>query len=307
MSISKGSVNLGKVYAGPAEVGKIYIGNNLVYQATEPIDPILNNNDWETISAVSQRGEAENYWSVGDTKQITLNGTIGDTPFNNVQLDVFILGFNHNESIEGAGITFCGFFHDPKAIALSSIHGANPSTNGAKWFNINHSGESTTGGWKGCDMRYDILGSVEKKNQQNATSVAKTNPVANTLMAALPADFRSVIKPITKWTDNVGGGSGNLSSNVTSTVDYIPLLAEYEVYGTRTYANSYEASKQKQYEYFKNKTKLRYAHDNFSNTLAWYQRSCYYNNNSGWCADNGNQIFCLLGSWSCGVVPIFLV
>lgn len=170
------------------------------------IDPILNNNDWETISAVSQRGKAENYWSVGDTKQITLNGTIGDTPFNNVQLDVFILGFNHNASIEGNGITFGGFFHDQKGIALSSIHGTNPSSSGAKWFNINHSGESTTGGWKGCDMRYDILGSVEAKNQQNATSVAKTNPVANTLMAALPADFRSVIKPVTKWTDNVGGG-----------------------------------------------------------------------------------------------------
>lgn len=106
----------------------------------------------------------------------------------------------------------------------------------------------------------------------------------------------------------LGGGSGNVSSNVTSTVDYIPLMAEYEVYGVRTYANSYEASKQNQYQYYKNgKTKLRYAHDNFSNTIAWYQRSCYYGNNKGWCADNGNQIFALLGTWSCGVAPIFLV
>ena len=41
------------------------------------IDSVLENNSWEAISDVSQSGTGLNYWSVGDIKNITLNGTIG--------------------------------------------------------------------------------------------------------------------------------------------------------------------------------------------------------------------------------------
>ena len=112
------------------------------------------------------------------------------------------------------------------------------STNGTKYFNMNHSSNTNAGGWKGCDLRYDVLGSTNT-NDGDATATTATNPVANTLMAALPSDLRAVMQPMTIYTDNTGGGSDN-ASYVTKTTDYLPLLAEYEIFGTRTYANSAE-------------------------------------------------------------------
>lgn len=68
-------------------------------------------------------------------------------------------------------------------------------------------------------------------------------------MAALPSDLRAVMQPMTIYTDNTGGGSDN-ASYVTKTTDYLPLLAEYEIFGTRTYANSAEKNYQAQYAYY---------------------------------------------------------
>ena len=36
-------------------------------------------------------------------------------------------------------------------------------TDGRKGFNTNHWGNYNYGGWKGCDARYDILGSTNKQ------------------------------------------------------------------------------------------------------------------------------------------------
>ena len=111
------------------------------------------------------------------------------------------------------------------------------------------------GGWKGCDMRYDILGSTNvapseyntsstytyiktSRYGNDPTSTCTTNPIANTLMAALPNELRSIMKAITKYTDNKGNSS-NTSANVTSSIDYLPLLAEFEIFGSRTFANQY--------------------------------------------------------------------
>jgi len=90
------------------------------------------------------------------------------------------------------------------------------------------------------------------------------SPVANTLMAALPKDLRQVMKSVTKFTDNVAGGTGDVAGNVSSSVDYLFRFAEKEIYGgSRTYANSYEGGYQEQYQYFKaGNNKQLYRHDN---------------------------------------------
>ena len=61
----------------------------------------LNDNTWATIKEVSDAGQGENYWSVGDTKRITINGKVGNFTFSNLAIDAFIIGFNHNSSREG--------------------------------------------------------------------------------------------------------------------------------------------------------------------------------------------------------------
>ena len=65
------------------------------------VDSVLNNNSWGTIKIVSDAGQGENYWSIGDRKAVTLNGTVGHLSLSNYTTYAFIIGFNHNASIEG--------------------------------------------------------------------------------------------------------------------------------------------------------------------------------------------------------------
>lgn len=207
------------------------------------ITNVLNDNDWSAISSVSSTGS--NYWAVGDRKAVTINGTVG-TKAINATYYVYILGFNHNSSREGNGITFGGFktaLSGGTDICLVDDHYNDYSTGGQKWFNMNHSSNTNSGGWKGCDMRYDVLGSTNTNNG-DATTTTATSPVSGTLMAALPGALRAVMKPMNIYTDNTGGGSNN-ASYVTKTVDYLPLLAEFEIFGTRSYANSAEQNYQR--------------------------------------------------------------
>ena len=66
----------------------------------------LNDSTWAQISAVSAAGYAPLYWSIGDTKSITLTGAASDADiWQSTTLDVFIIGFNHNASVEGSNRT----------------------------------------------------------------------------------------------------------------------------------------------------------------------------------------------------------
>ena len=224
------------------------------------IDPILNNNSWKAISAMAQRGIGDNYWDVGDCKAITLNGQIGSyLTLSNYTTYVFILDFNHpiNKSTADNNIIFSGF----KTALTSGVDvclcdsGCGYSKTSGIYFNINHKQINTTvynsnyGGWKGCDFRYDILGAVQtapspynaakttSTTGSDATTAAITSPIANTLMAALPNDMRSVLRLWTRYVDNKGNSS-NIDANVTACIDAgISLLAEYEIFGSRSYAN----------------------------------------------------------------------
>lgn len=202
------------------------------------VSKTLNDNSWATIKSVSDAGQGANYWSVGDTKRITLNGKVGAYTFSNFNVDVFILGFNHNSSKEGSNrIHFQIGKVSGKAVALcdSQYNGSGSSA----MFHMNSS-DSNSGGWNGSYMRKTLLGN---SNTPDST-------LENSLMAALPSDLLAVMKTVTKYTDNTGGGS-NSSGNVTATADYLFLLAEFEVFGTRYLANQYEQNSQKQYDYYK--------------------------------------------------------
>ena len=214
------------------------------------ISNTLNSNSWATIKAVSDAGQGDNYWDVGDTKQITINGKVGNTNISNLAINVFIIGFNHNASREGSNrIHFkIGKIGNTQVGLCDSEYGNYTSTSGA--FTMNTS-NTNSGGWANSHMRKTVLGS----------DASPTSPRANTLLAALPADLRAVMKPITKYSDNTGGGN-NTASYVTSTTDYLPLLSEFEYHGTRTYANSAEQNFQQQYAYYQaGNSKVHYKHN----------------------------------------------
>ncbi len=250
--------------------------------------PSLEQASWAKIKEVSDAGLASQYWNVGDMKKIVLNGTVGMINFNNFETYVYIIGIDHNKKIEGTGITFgCFKTKDGVDIALvdSNYNNSKGSEDGTKYFNMNHGGMSNKYGWKGCDVRYDVLGSTNKKNGY-ATATTATNPVANTLMAALPSDLRAVMKPIIIYTKN-GVEISNSETEVTDSTDYLPLLGEYEIFGTRTYANSAEKNYQKQYAYYSaGNSKVKYRHDNTSSTAIYSVRSPRWNNNYAFCVVN---------------------
>ena len=261
------------------------------------VNPVLDKNEWKVIKKVADADKGANYWAVGDTKRITLNGKVGAYTFSNFNVDVFILGFNHNSTKEGThrihfllgkiGGKFVGLvdsYYDPSGYT---------TTSGA--FTMNTS-DTNSGGWAKTQMRSTVLGAASDP----------TNPTANTLLAALPADLRAVMKSVTKYTDNTGGGS-NSASAVTATTDYLWLLAEFEVFGSRTYANSSEPSSQAQYEYFKaGNSKIAYKHSAAETAAAWRLRSPYYPNYSNFCAvDSGGGANRYSATRSLALVPGF--
>ena len=275
----------------------------------------LEDTDWAVIQGVGAAGTGANYWDIGDTKTITLNGKIGDYfTASNLQLKVFIIEFNYRGD---NGIYFQGFKTlDGVDVALcDSLYGgySNIVSTGATAkkpaFNMEHSLDNgnvhanceNASGWKGCDLRYDILGSVEKPSQayrssrQNrltdgydATEAAKTSPVANTLMAALPADLRAALAAWTIYSNNRGHETQASSASssqrafardaISTSVDYLPLLAMNELFGDSlipTWQYSpYEREVTEQMAYYKNgNTLIKYKNNDTTTACQYWSRS----------------------------------
>ena len=257
----------------------------------------LNDNTWATIKEVSDAGQGENYWSVGDTKRITINGKVGNFTFSNLAIDTFIIGFNHNSSREGTNrIHFqIGKIGGKDVCLCDSQYGSGQSGNG--YFNMNPN-NSNSGGWNGSYMRKTLLGN----------SGTPSSPPANSMLAALPSDLRAVMKSVTKYSDNTGGSPDN-ASYVTSTTDYLFLLAEFEYHGARSYANSAEKNFQLQYSYYKaGNSKVKYKHGETGTAAIHWCRSVYVGYayyfcrvNTNGSADNTNAY----DSW--GAAPGFAV
>ena len=235
----------------------------------------LNDNTWATIKEVSDAGQGENYWSVGDTKRITINGKVGNFTFSNLAIDAFIIGFNHNSSREGTNrIHFqIGKIGGKDVCLCDSQYGSGQSGNG--YFNMNPN-NSNSGGWNGSYMRKTLLGN----------SGTPSSPPANSMLAALPSDLRAVMKSVTKYSDNTGGSPDN-ASYVTSTTDYLFLLAEFEYHGARSYANSAEKNFQLQYSYYKaGNSKVKYKHGETGTAAYHWCRSVYVGRTYRFCLVN---------------------
>ena len=225
------------------------------------VSSTLNNNEWSTIKSVSDAGQGANYWSIGDRKAITLNDKVGHLTLNTT-IYAFIIGFNHNSSLEGENrihfqlaktelsggidITFCDAYYSSPA-----------ATTG--YFSMNSSA-TNSGGWASSQMRTNICG----------TSLSS---YSGTIIAIIPAALRAVLKSVTKYTDNTGGGSSE-ASNVTATTDYFFLLSEFEVFGSISRANPNEASKQAQYAYYSaGNSTMKYKHNRTFARADWWLRS----------------------------------
>ena len=261
-----------------------------MYEVTlKYVSATLNDNDWATIKSVADESKGANYWAVGDTKEIVINGKLSDgLTLSNYSTWVYILGFDHNKDIEGTGIAFQGF----KTAQTGGVDVAlcdwnyDSSESSGQWFNMNNN-NSTSGGWNGCNMRNNTL------------------PVVK---AALPADLQAVIKTTSIYTDNTGGSSTS-ASYVTATQDELYLLAEYEIFGARVFANTAEQNYQKQYAYYvSGNSKVKYKHNSTATAVYWRERSVSAMNGISFCMvyTNGTGNF-INASASIGLAPAFKV
>ena len=306
--------------------------------SAEFIPTVLNDATWAQISEVSLAGTASSYWEIGDRKSVALSGNINTLSISGV-FYVFIIGFDHNASIESGGAhsihfgTFMNAKTNGKGICLADSsymsddeQSATTFDRGNATFSMNHFGGAypNAGGWKSCDMRYDILGSTnvqpyfypsQKNDSFNGYDPSDydlaNNPVTMTFMSVLPRDLRSVMRPITKYTNNFGNGFTG-SSYVTATVDYLPLMSEYELFGTTTHADSYEQVRQMQYEYYETNSAGKYRHSNTTGNCYYWLRSPSRElpDNFVSCATSSSGTTSVLSippTTSVGLAPIFMV
>ena len=201
-------------------------GEDIVFSS---VSPILDENDWTTIREVSDAGQGSNYWSIGDRKAVTLNGTVGHLSLSNYTTYAFIIGFNHNASVEGANrihfqLAKTALTGGTDVCLCDSSYNSNVSTTG--YFSMNSS-RTNSGGWARSQMRTKICG----------TSLSS---YSGTIIAVIPEALRAVLKSVTKYTDNTANAGGSTASYVTATTDYFFLLSEFEVFGSISYGNTNE-------------------------------------------------------------------
>lgn len=319
-------------------IGKAVIPGRQAPPAPSVPDDV-NDATWEQISEVSIAGTGDTYWDVGDCKAVTLNGTVGTLALSNITLYVFILDFNHpiNKSTADNNIIWSGFktaLTDGKDVALCDSSYGSSNYNGSKIFNMNHyySGYSNYytddgyakltynyGGWKGCDFRYDILGATSTAPSPynttrttsatgfDATQATIDTPVANTLMAALPSDLRAALRLWNRYVDYKGNSSNTDANCSTTTVDALSLLAEFEIFGLRTYANQYEQNHQKQMAYYTaGNSKIKYKHNATGTACYWWQASAYYNATIPFCdVKTDGSTYYVASDTSLGLAPAF--
>ena len=261
-----------------------------LYEVTlKTVSSTLNDNDWATIKSVADKSQGPNYWSVGDTKQITINGKLSDgLTLSNYQTWVYIIGFDHNKDVEGTGIAFGGFKTEQSngtdICLCDSEYGASQTI--GQWFYMNNI-NGTKGGWVSCNMRNNTLPLVK---------------------ASLPSDLQAVLKKTSIYSDNSGNGY-DVASYVAATRDILYLLAEFEIFGARTFANTAEQSYQKQYSYYSSgNSKVKYKHNSIATAARWWERSVRATSTDGFCMVSMNGTADVMNpSYSIGLVPAFKV
>ena len=232
----------------------------------------LNDMTWADVRAISDAGLASSYFNVGDRKAVTLNGTVGSLSLNGTYY-CYIIGIDHNSAIEGTNRIHFQFGNTDASggvhIAFIDTEYGNSKDSGS-WFNMNNVIQNR-GGWANSRMRTTII---------------------PTFKTCLPSELQAVLKTVTKYSDNTGGGSDN-ASYMTATTDDIFLLSEWEVFGARTNANSIEQNYQAQYAYYSaGNSRAKYFHSHLDTKAGWWLRSVY--------ADVTNAICCVYDSGGAG-------
>ena len=241
------------------------MGDNIeVTVEPPPISNVFNNNSWDDIKAAVNAGTAASYWKLGDRKEVILNGTVGVKTFSNTTTYCYILGFDHNASVESNGehTIHIGFGASALSGGAYIAYCDSSSRVLISCFNMNTS-DTNNGGWNSCQMKSTICPAFKN---------------------ALPSDLQTNIRAVTKWQNDGYSTSGQSSSNE------IWLLSEKEIFGYARWSN-YTAN-QLQYKFYEGVTdwgaapKIKYKDTNTSTAVRWWERSADSSDGNFFCCVN---------------------
>lgn len=242
----------------------------------------LANNTPAQIQATAKAGQAPNWWSVGDKIGIYLSGTVGALTLNDTYY-AFIIGFNHNSSIEGNNTIHFQFGKTADGTDIVFVDSKYNNGGSSTGFRMNTS-QSVSGGWKSSYMR---------------------NTICSAFLHALPVEWQNIIAFCTKYTDNVGDMTETVS-NVSATLDKIWILSPDEM-GGRNFAHSAERNYQGYYNYYRiNGRKKKKHNDTSAASMHWSRSIVGGNSTFAMCSESGS-FGSFIANWSLGFAPGFMV
>lgn len=231
--------------------------NEGVYNVIVPTLPIkgkaLNDYTWEEIRQISDAGQAEEYFQIGDKKEVILNGTNAwsGLTLTNYKTYAFIIGINHNSEYEGInrihfqlGMSSLEDTGIPLLFGTGtygSISIANTDTNGEgiRWNWVqslpdysNAQYSEYIDNWSISSLRNKFFG------------IYKSEP-KDTILSFLPNSLLVNLKSIKKYQDE--NSSGSIAVSLAGNTNYCFPLSEYEI-GGKNSANC--SSKQEYYAYY---------------------------------------------------------
>jgi methionine-rich copper-binding protein CopC len=224
--------------------------------------PTISGSSWSAIQAACKAGLANEYFSVGDTRTISLGsmntmtyayyGTLGDTTTLAAQTATIVVG---DISSDGKTLTMLFTSYSTQAPAYQM----NPQTD-------DYTYGTNIGGWKDTILREWL----------NSTSEGG-------FYAALPSDLKSVIKE----NDTTYSATYN-ASEVLTCKDNLWLLSSKEVFGGGTATSAGSATSYENLAAFNAETQLAYfangassvRYSSGTDTCKWWLRSSIYSKSS---------------------------
>ena len=235
--------------------------NEGVYNVIVPTLPIkgkaLNDYTWEEIRQISDAGQAEEYFQIGDKKEVILNGTNAwsGLTLTNYKTYAFIIGINHNSEYEGInrihfqlGMTSLEDTGIPVLFGTGTYGNYVPGKDdsdgqGIRWNWINTYPNNTSNksylidNWAISSLRNKFFG------------VYKSDP-KDTILSFLPNLLLLNLKSVKKYQDESSSYLNSVS--LSGNVNYCFPLSIYEIGGS-TVSNC--SSKQEYYPYYSNLNK----------------------------------------------------
>lgn len=250
--------------------------------------------DWSKISAISKAGLAEQFYKVGDEKQITLS--TGET------VTMVILGFNHDELSDGsgkAGITF----GTKNCLATSyAMNSTSKTYDGNSGYNA--------GGWLNSDMRnttmplikgylpqelQDVIKTVKKQTSKGA-QLSDILDTEDDLFLFSQEEVMGTINYSTTGQNSFSGEgtqyeyfkNATIPSPTSGTGSFSTLAGTGCFYTTSTsvasgYTNRFGQSKSTSANYYYNYNNAKAKGDSATTAGVWWLRSPYYDGSNSFC------------------------